>query len=112
MKKINLHFNGLGYFNIFQATIKVYKDNKCILKKKTYNGNISLELEENSIYCIKAISRNETIIRNIYLSNQDLFICFSFERAISNNRITFYLTDSNYKNLKIMKGEIILCQKQ
>ncbi len=111
MKKINIHFNGLGYQDIFQATIKVYKDNKCIMIGKTYDGSIALELEENNLYYIKAISNNEIIKKNIYLSNKDLFLCFSFERAI-NNKITFYLTDSNYKNLKIMKGEIILCQKQ
>ena len=111
MKKINIHFNGLGYQNIFQATIKVYKDKKCIIKQKTYNGNITLELEENNLYHVVAISNNEKIIKNIYLSKKDLCLCFSFPRAIIKNKVTFYLTDSNYKNLKIMKGEILLWPK-
>ena len=111
MKKINLHFKGLGYCNTFQADVYVYKDNICIFKKKTYNGSITIPLEENNLYRIKAISNGEIINKNIYLSCKDLYICFAFQRAIVRNMITFYLTDSNYRNLKIMKGEIILWEK-
>ena len=111
MKKLNIYFKGLGYCDIFQAKVRVYRKNQCIKEKETFNGKVSFNLEENQIYHIIAISKNETIEKNIYLSKEDLNLCFAFNRALLENRITFYLTDSNYENLKIMKGEIVLWQK-
>ncbi|MBR2828817.1 MAG: hypothetical protein IKE70_06265 [Bacilli bacterium] len=112
MKIIKINFKGLGYCDTFQAKVKVYHNNKCIKIKETYNGSVTFNLEENQIYQIKAISENERVIKNIYVSEKDLNLCFAFKRALVENKVTFYLTDSNYENLKIMKGEIILWQKQ
>ena len=112
MKKITIYYKGLGYCDTFQADIFVFYNNVLIKKTKTYNGRVILYLEEDKLYEIKAISKNEEISKKIYLSSNNLTLCFSFPRTIINNKITFYLTDSFYKNLKIAKREILLWQKK
>lgn len=110
MKKIILKFLGLGYNDVFQAKVKIYNDKKqCIKSGKTYNGKISVFLEENQVYTLVAISKNEVINKRFYIDKNQYTYCFYFPRSIVNNNniITFRLTDFYYKDLPIEKGEMI-----
>jgi hypothetical protein len=111
LKRITLIFTGLGINNINQADVLIYDlNNNLIMNKKTYNGCLKVCLDEKNFYKIKAISCYETINKTFY-TNQDI-IMFNFPNSLVSNPIsnlkTFYLTDYNYPDLKILKGTIIL----
>ena len=110
MKRITLHFTGLGIKDINQADVLIYDlNNNLIMNKKTYNGCLKVCLDEKNFYKIKAISCYETINKTFY-TNQDIIV-FNYSNSLvsnSSNLKTFYLTDYNYPNIPIMKGTIIL----
>ena len=110
MIKINITFKfiGAGYNNYHQASIKLYDDlNNLVYKGNSYNGELTLCLKRNSIYLIYARLNNIIIKTPILILNQNIFV-FNFNQLVNNKSITFLLTDYNYNNLPIMKGEIIL----
>ena len=110
MKKIKLIFIGLGYNNYNQACINIYDcNNKLIYKGITYNNEIELCLEECDVYKIVAISNSIKLVTSFFVNNNSRYI---FNLNINNNPITFILTDLNYKNLPIERGELLLWQKQ
>ena len=108
MRKVNLKFIGLGYNNYYQACIKIYdKCNNLIFEDKTYNGIVSVELEENEVYRLIADScRNRLNIVFFVNECRDCY-CFNFQ----NNRIITFLLRDFYYNLPIEKGEIYLWQQ-
>lgn len=108
MKKITFKFIGLGYENSHQAQIEILDNNKNIIySDETYNGEISICLEENNSYLLIA-RRDKRIIRKvIYIDKKTNKFIFSF---YDYRTITFLLKDYYY-NLPIKKGELILWQK-
>ena len=112
IKKIILNFIGTGLNNNYQAYISIYdKYNNLLYYKKTYNGKVVLELKENNIYTLIA-KLNDEIINTSFYTNKTNYI-FIFNNSIIKKirTITFFLTDTNYSNLYVEKGEIILWQK-
>lgn len=109
MNTITINFNGVGYNNYYQPYIIVINnDNEIIYKGYTYNGIIELCLKNNELYKLNAYLNNR-YINKVFISDKcNNKMTFSFNNI---RIITFLLTDSNYKNLKIKKGELILCQK-
>ena len=104
MNNITLKFLGTGYGNCNQVDVKIYdKNNNLIYYGNSFNGIIKLCLKKNSVYLIKATSLNNVLITTFYVDNCEYFI-FDLNYRI----ITFQLTDYNYDNLPIMKGEILL----
>ena len=101
--------NNTGYNNYNQACIKIIdKNDKIVFNDKTYNGRVSICLNENEYYkCF------------VMLNNRSMFLYFkpSNKQIVINNNIscehiiTLYLTDYYY-NMPIEKGSIILWQKQ
>ena len=118
MKEIKLKFIGAGYKNLYQVFVKLYDENdNLIYIGKTYNGILKIKLIPNKVYKIKAKFLSESINATLYVKrsiNKYIFI-FSHSLISRNNpnerTITFLLTDLNYENLKIEKGEMYLWQK-
>ena len=109
IKEITIKIIGVGYNSLFQALVSVYDlNNNLIVKKETYNGVIKVVLEKNKIYKITAVLFNKRI-NTCFLVDSNNIYTFIFRR--NDNPITFRLTDYYYKNLPIMKGEIIFWQK-
>ena len=107
--RIKLRFIGTGINDFYQARVKIYDKNHNLLKDGyTYNGLIYFTAHNKEIYIIKVNFINIIINIPLYINNK----C-KYEFYLSNNRktefnlITFLLTDSNYLNLPIKKGEII-----
>ena len=108
MKRINIKFNGLGYNDINQIYVIIKSQNETY-KYKTYNGCLSICLEENKCYKLIANYMNETINNCFYVNGNDNYI-FSFGNIL-NNIITLSLKDYYY-NLPIERGKLILWQEQ
>ena len=101
----------------YQACIHIYDKNKKLLyHKKTYNGKTTVYLKPNEAYRLIATSYNEKIDKLFYVDKKTKVITFIFNRSIyipkKLRTIIFLLTDANYNNLPIEKGEMILWQKQ
>ena len=118
MKKIKINFIGTGYYNLYQAKVNIYNENNdLVYQGKTYNGVIYVNLEPNKIYRLESLLLTEYINITFYTKMHIKEYTFIFENAIitqnsqKTNTVTFLLTDLNYKNLKIEKGEIVLWQK-
>ena len=107
---ITIYFRGLGYYDVFQAKVLLYDSNGSLLYQGyTYNGEISLCLERDQVYQIKAFSCQEMIQSAFYVDSSCQSYRFYFPRSICKSRlITFLLTDSYYENLPIEKGVIYL----
>lgn len=106
---INLIFIGTGYNDRFQAYIKIYDiNNNLIYEGYTYNGCINICLNKNNYYKIIATLDND-ILNGVIYTNQTIYK-FIFNRSYISipNITTFILTDYNYNNLPIEKGEINL----
>lgn len=116
IKKVVLQFIGTGIKNEFQAYVKIYDTcGNLLYQKNTYNGELIVNLEENKAYNLVAISYDEKIEVFFYITKNKRKYTFVFARSIYERSairtITFLLTDANYNNLPIEKGEIILWQK-
>lgn len=112
MKEIKLKFIGLGYSNFYQAGVKIYNNNILVYKGKTYNNELIICLNVNTLYKLVAISMDEVVETYFYVSSDYEYV-FAFNRGTykANNRsITFLLTDYYY-NLPIERGEMILWPK-
>ena len=112
MKDINLIFIGAGYNNFYQAQVKIYDNDQLICCKNSYNGRINLCLESNKVYKTHIKTINNYIITSFYVNDFNNNYYFNINcNYIKNRIITFLLTDYNYDNLKIGKGELIVWQK-
>ena len=104
---ITFKFIGAGYQNCYQAYIKIYDNfNNIVFNNYSYNGELNIFLKEKNIYKIYAKLNNQIIITPIYILDQNIFI-LNFNQVINKKSITFLLTDYNYDNLPIMKGEML-----
>ena len=115
---VELIFLGLGCNNYYQANIEIYDGNCLVLNKKTYNGRLKVYLKCNKKYRIITSNGLNTINNNLYIipNIRKYYYVFSnmyyINSSQSSNKITFLLSDANYINLPIEKGEMILWQKQ
>ena len=110
MKKVKLKLYGLGMGNYLQADVKIYDSNcRLIYDGKTYDGEVSLYLEEDNCYKVFFYSLGRYINLWFYVSCSRY--CYSFSFNEINNNIIFLLTDYYYDNLPIEKGDLILWQK-
>ena len=110
MVKINITFKilGTGLSDNYQANIKIYdKCNHLIYDGKTYNGKYLACLQKNKGYCLNIQFGSINLTTSFYVLNQDTFV-FNFNQVVNSNSITFRLTDYNYDNLPIMKGEMLI----
>ena len=107
MKKIKIKIIGLGYKDINQAIIDIYKGNKLIISNKTYNNELDVILDENKTYKLIATTFDKQVITSIFTNTDCYYVNFNFL-----NPVTFKLTDFYYKNLPIERGTLILWQKQ
>ena len=109
-KEIVLKFIGTGIESMYQAC--VYICDACgapVYYGPTYDGSLTLCLRKNTVYKIYA----KNMVAVFYVSDEENVYTFSLINSFPNLKtITFQLTDANYSNLPIKKGEIILCQKQ
>lgn len=114
MKNIKFKFIDAGINNSFQYDVKLFDINDNLLyENATYNGEICFNLNEYCCYKIYAKSIKGTICKSIYISPYRSTI-FLWNEILKNNPklITFILTDANYNNLPIMKGEIKLNEQR
>jgi len=113
MKNIKLKFIDAGINDSFQYDIKVFDINdKLLYEGTTYNGEICLMLTVNHCYKVFAKSCNHTICKSIYISSSRNTILLWSEKYKIIKPVTFILTDANYNNLCISKGEIILNEQR
>lgn len=117
--KTILKFIGTGIEDNYQACVNIYDNNNLLYERRTYNGKVIIDLRENKLYKIVATSINEIINTSIYVTKNNCKYIFKYNRSILQNyyssdlrTITFLLTDANYNNLPIEKGELFLWQKQ
>lgn len=107
--KIQLRFIGTGINDLYQARVKIYDTNHNLIKDATtYNGIIRFKALKNSVYLISVRFLNTKRIIPLYIKNKctyEIILCNNYLN--NSNPITFLLTDANYLDLPIMKGEII-----
>lgn len=102
-------FNILGvYSQFYQANVKIFHNNKLIKEGFTCNGKITFCLEKNCGYKVIVTVCNKKVVRSIYTSINYFNININDNCNVRNRIITFLLTDLNYYNLPIEKGEIII----
>ena len=113
MTKVILTFYGLGKCSSYQATINIFNSsNKLIFSSITRDGKVCFWLPINQAYTVLAVFQNQVIRSSFYVDCMYNKFLFFFPNSIVNlNRVTFYLDDFYYNNLKIEKGEIILWPK-
>lgn len=107
---IQIRFRGLGIEDTFQAKVLVIDmEGNTLYDGYSYDGTISVCLETEHIYKIIAYSCFEVIYQVFYVDQCHSLYTFYFPRSIvKSSVVTFLLTDSNYLNLPIMKGEMYL----
>ena len=115
LKEIEIKILGTGINNAYQACVSIY--NSCgelVYEGLTYNGCVCVNLNvcDGYIIAIKGcgINKREVFYVNPYTT------CYTFNNyeleSSLQDIVTFQLTDFNYDNLPIMKGEITLWQRQ
>ena len=108
---IEIKIIGVGYNNYYQPYIEIYdKDNKLLFNDYSYNGIIKVCLNKNKVYKIIIKLNNKVLKTSLFIDKCRKKYILNFNSFFI-RKVTFQLEDSNYKNLKIMKGEIILWQK-
>lgn len=115
LREIKIRIQGTGINNICQAYVCIY--NSCgglVYEGWTYNGCVCVKLNTQEGYTIIIKSHNGIKRASFYV---DCYTqCYAFStyelRNPQDDLVTFLLTDLNYDNLPIMKGEIILWQNQ
>ena len=115
INSVELYFFGLGCNDLYQANIKIYDGKHLIVNKKTYNGKVIVCLKPDKKYLLIAESNFSKIISYLNITSLQNKYYYIFSNAYcnaTNNRIiTFLLTDYNYVNLPIEKGEMVIWQK-
>lgn len=106
MKKINIKIVGLGIGEKAQGIITICQKGKKIFENKTYNGEIYLKLKEKEAYSLNIYSMQGN--KHIYFYVDKNINKYVFSLFNSIKIVTFQLTDANYYNLPIEKGELLL----
>lgn len=96
----------LNFYNINQSNYKIciYSNNNQLLIEKINTNHITFKAPYYGLYKIK-ITNNKPMY--IYITETN---CHTFNINLNNkiNIIKIIVTDNNYQNLKIKKGELIL----
>lgn len=107
---IKIKFIGLGLNDKYQARVKVYDYNNCLIfDNNSYNGYIVVNVMPNKLYKVVATFYNDIIITNIYSNKSIYYLVFNHAKYIP--FVTLLLKDYYY-NLPIEEGELILWQRQ
>lgn len=108
MKNITIQILGVGFCDEVKVSIW-NSQHECIFDGKTNFGKISVALDTKNIYLLSVNSHRGYFQIPFYVDcKRD---CYYFEwpmRRPIERIITFQLTDANYMNLPIEKGEIIV----
>lgn len=105
MKDIMIHINGLCLYDNLEANVSIFNSScESIYEGKTRNGSICVSIEVKNIYLISVSSPRGRFQVAFYVDCKRNCYCFSYP---INHIITFQLTDANYDNLPIERGEII-----
>ena len=113
----NICFKLTGVSLYMKKIIKIYDlDGHIVYDKVVCNNSFNVCLKTHCCYKIIIKTKYDYLCKTIYVKNQNCIYLF-FDNALfiynqNSNRITFYLTDYNYENLPIEKGEMIIWQKQ
>ena len=103
IKNISIKINGLSCRDL----ISIYDD--CMLiYQSNYKGLINICLDKNKVYKILINTSRGSYLYSFIVSSSTERLIFNIP---NNNIITFKLTDSNYLNLPIERGELLLWQK-
>lgn len=103
---------GLGIGNEAQGSLFLTDyENKQFYKEKTYDGMVKFSLKANCLYKLIIISCQGRRVISFYVDRKRKCYRFNIFDNIFTRKIIFQLTDANYKDLPIEKGEIILWQK-
>lgn len=112
MNKIIIKIFGLGLGNEAQAILILKDDNNEILyEEKTYNGKAEFCLIPNRLYQLLIISKYNRKKIVFYVDNKRCCYCFNIFNDLIPKKVIFQLTDANYFNLPIEKGELVLWLK-
>ena len=107
MKTVEIHFLDAG-IGIFDYDIVVSdKLGNIYFDGKTSNGIICFKAPSKTFLNVMAKSFRGKLCKGLYLgcNNLDVVLFYDKRKKIP---ITFKLTDKNYKNLLIKKGELFL----
>ncbi len=105
MRDILIHIIGLGICDSFQADVSIFNSSfDKIFEGKTFDGNVLVSLETDCIYLVSVCSFRGVFQVVFYVDCKRNCYCFSYPMS---RVITFQLTDANYDNLPIERGEII-----
>lgn len=105
MRNILIHINGLGICDSFQANISIFNSSfDEIYEGRTVDGNVFVSIEAKNAYLLSVCSLRGNFHVIFYVDCKRECYCFSYP---STRIITFQLTDANYDNLPIERGEII-----
>lgn len=114
MEKVKIRCISYDSICLYRYKVKIYNSRKeLIYEKEVINDNfLYVDLEIDELYKIKVIpfySFNYKIMCKSFIVKKGccdiLFLFNSYNRYFKSK---FTLTDSNYKNLEIQKGEIYL----
>ena len=108
VKKIKIKIIGLGIGDKAQGFVKISHNGILLVEDKTYNGEVVVCLRENEAYDLDIYSLQGN--RHIYFYVDQKRECFVFCLFLL-RKITYQLTDANYYNLPIEKGELLLWTK-
>ena len=114
MKEITINLLGIGNIKGNGIKIIIYDSNSYIVCKKIiYNNKLNICLKQNQIYIIEVEYFDWTINKSFIVLNNICNYYFKFNQSIicnnnSGRNITFLLTDYNYSNLPIERGNLIL----
>lgn len=106
---IKIKFN--NYLGCYRSKI-IIKDrcNKTVFKGITDNyGNIEIPVCDNEIYQVYILSNIKTLIIPL-LAIKNKTYQIDINNKIDNHPITLLLIDTNYPNIKIEGGKIVLWQ--
>lgn len=117
--KVKIKCRVFDSIDIYKYNIKIYDlDNRLIYCENTDEmGIVYFEPKNYGLYKIVITNNDNMYPRKIYsniliFNNYHTFLFIFYKNLINKfNSVTIILTDKNYKNLPIEKGEILLWQK-
>lgn len=112
MKNVTIRLLGVGN-SIFQPEVVIYDGSGCIVYSGcAYNGMVQVMLCCDRCYKVIARCCLAQTAAVIYIGKNDIY-GINMNTCCQNdeNLVTFTLSDANYSNLPIEKGEVILWQR-
>ena len=105
MKDIIIHIIGLGLCDDLEANISIFNSSfDKIYEGRTLGGSVCVSLAVKNVYLLSVCSPRGCFQIVFYVDCKRDCYCFSYPM---NRILTFRLTDANYDNLPIERGEII-----